>query len=144
MLNLRDGLLTATVALPNGAAATTGASIDLGLGSKGETAWTGEFEIAAPALTTGQLPDTDTMTYDVIVSAAANLGTPTNVYPGILVQTGVGGTGAAAATIRFRLPFSPPATGSAVPATQRYLGLRSTNSGAGNASSKSATLDPVF
>jgi hypothetical protein len=142
MLNLKDALLTQSGNLPNGAAATLTTGLNLQLGTHGETDWHGEFEIDAPALSTTELANASTMTYDVVVSANANLSSPTLLYGSVLVQTGAGGTGAAAGTARFRTPLSIPLTSGG--AAQPYIGIRATNSSTGNPSAKTFSLTPVF
>jgi hypothetical protein len=128
----RDALLRRAVALPNGAATATCASLDLGpvtiIGLRDTSR---DYELVAPTLTTAQLPDTKTMTYDVIVSANSDLSGPTVYIAGAIKQTGTGGAGAAGQTFYFGLPSNTP----------RYVGFRATNSGAGDASGAIATLD---
>lgn len=144
MLGLQDALLNQTGALPAAASSSTNTgSIDLELATlHGETEWTRvEFEIDAPALNVTQLPNGDVVTYDVIVSASSNLGTPTAVYAAILTQTGAGGAGAAAATRKFKLPgnLNDYLSGA------RYLGIRAnTGSGTGNCSAASVGLAVNF
>lgn len=130
--NVRDAQLEVSRALPNGAGnATSAASIDTGVRSAAGRLIAGcELEIDAPALTTGELPNAATMTYDVVASDNADLSSPTIVASGWLVQTGAGGVGAAAAKKRWRPPTD----------SKRYYGLKATNSGAGNASGKTAYL----
>jgi hypothetical protein len=134
---LQDANLIATGALPNGAAAILSSSIDMGNSTFADVEFRGEFVLTAPALTVGQLANAATMTYDIIMAsnAALTAGVQT-IYPGVLVQTGAGGAGAAGNTFRFKLPEEPGGAG----ATLRYIGFRATNSGAGNASPVSGTL----
>lgn len=131
---LADNELTETRALPNGAAAVTGAAIDLGTSVNGDFVANCEAKISAPALVLGDLANGDTMVYDLITSASSNLGTPTTLVAGAITQTGAGGAGAAAATWNGKLPND----------VLRYVGLRATNSGAGDASDKNATLQLLF
>lgn len=131
---VRDGALKVTRALPNGAAAVTSTSIDLGHGTTGSHVTDTEFLIESPALTTAQLPDTKKITYDVVTSVNADLSSPTVVAAAVLVQTGAEGAGAAAAEQRFRLPSD----------CKRYVGIKATNDGTGNASGVSATLSMLF
>jgi len=125
-----DASLQETGALPDGAASTNSGSIDLGHNATGSFLAKCEFKVDAPALATADLPDTETMTYDVITSDSDDLSTPTVVIDNLITQTGAGGAGAAAAEARFRLPAN----------VQRFVGIRATNSGAGDASDKSMTL----
>lgn len=129
-----DNELTETRALPNGAAAVTGAAIDVGNSANGDFKADCEAKISAPALVVGDLANTETMVYDLITSDASDLGTPTTLVAGAITQTGAGGAGAAAATWQGKLPND----------VLRYIGIRATNSGAGDASDKIATLQLVF
>lgn len=136
--NLQDASLTLTRALPSAASTTvtSATSIDTGVTSSvaiqpGQM----EFILTAPALNTTQLPDTRTVTYNIIVSAAANLGTPTTLLAAAIVQTGAGGAGAAAASTRFRIPSALPGSAS------RYIGFTAvTGASTGDCSAASATL----
>lgn len=132
--SVRDVNLISTVTLPVGAATTVGSAIDLGLSTRGQYLAQAELLIEAPALTTGQLPDTKTITYDVIQSVNSDLSSPTVLVAGILVQTGAGGAGAAAATARFR-----PATNVA-----QYIGIRATGVATVAASGSKTTGSLVF
>lgn len=133
--HLADALLQASIALPNGAATVVSPAIDLQVldGSSEFQAQT-ELRVAVPALTVTQLPNTQTMTYDVIESANADLSSPVVVAAGVFVQTGSGGAGAVVGSFRYR-----PASNAS-----RYLGYRATNSGSGNCSSVSAVGNLVF
>jgi hypothetical protein len=131
---LVDQQLIVSLALPNGAAVVTSTAIDLTNSAKGDFVGLVQFTIAAPALATGVLADGAHMTYDVYHAASADLSDGVALYPGVLVQTGAGGAGAAAATFEFRVPTN----------VKRYVYFKATNSGAGNASALSATLTPKF
>jgi hypothetical protein len=63
--------------------------------------------VDAPALTTGQLPDGETLTYAIVQSQSQNLSSPTSTTV-IGVQTGAGGVGAAAAVFAGRLASAGP------------------------------------
>jgi len=63
-----------------------------------------ELEISAPALNTTQLPNADTCTYSVEHDDAVGFGTVAILADKVLVQTGAGGAGAAAAIAKFKLP----------------------------------------
>jgi hypothetical protein len=132
--NLKDANLTVTRALPNGAAAVTSASIDLGHTTNGEVPGDVEFLITAPAMATALMGDGKTMIYAVVSSANADLSSPTVVYDRVLVQTGAGGAGCAAGSARFRLPSN----------AQRYVGVRATGSATGDATGSSFTLEALF
>jgi hypothetical protein len=93
-----------------------------------------ELLIQAPALTTGQLADAATMKYSVQHAASADFSDATLLAGDVLVQTGAGGAGAAAAEVRVGLPGD----------VKRYVRVRAINSAAGNASTKSLTESLVF
>lgn len=115
MLGLKDALLKNTRALP-GAASTTvdGAAIDLSHGDKGDFVAQAELKISAPAVTTTIAPDTRTLTYSAIHSDNADLSAPAIIHQSVIVQTGAGGTGAAAAEAVVRLPVD----------VKRFVGVR--------------------
>lgn len=133
-MEVRDAKLKRTKALPNGAAATTTDAIDLGHGSGGDLHANVEFIINAPALGTTPMPNAKTMTYAVVESDASDLSNPVVLYDSVLVQTGAGGVGAAAASKRFKLPTT----------VKRYVGVRATGSGAGDASASSFNVEALF
>jgi len=137
--NLSDASLSVSGALPNGATSST-IVFDTANSNRADQPGRMEYEIQAPALTTGQLADAATMTYAVLMSANADGSSPTLIYDKVLVQTGAGGAGAGANTARFRLPYQPGGAN----ANLRYLVIRATNSGAGNASPVNMTLQPYF
>ncbi|MFO1046033.1 MAG: hypothetical protein U0941_30005 [Planctomycetaceae bacterium] len=133
--SVKDALLVSTIAaLPVGAATVVGTAVDMRVTSRGQILATGEFLIEAPALAVGALPDTKTITYDIIHSDNADLSSPVVVCAGALVQTGAGGVGAAAATRRFR-----PATDA-----KRYHGLRATGVATVSAAAAAATMSWVM
>lgn len=133
--NMRDANLKLSLTLPSGAVtATVAAGLDIGpVTSQGNFGpeIDGEFLLEAPALTTTQLPNAATLIYDVIESAAPNMGTPTVLQANVLTQTGAGGVGCAAATMR----FAPPTN-----AAKRYYGFRATGVTATLAATASATM----
>lgn len=133
---LADAQLTKTKALPAAATSITTDAIDLEAQVGSNTAFLAscELKVTAPVLTTGELPDAQTMTYLIEMDNDAAFGSPTTLHPTIIVQTGAGGAGAAAATKRFRLPSD----------VERYVRLKATKSGAGSAATKSATLSLLF
>ena len=120
--NVKDGSLTVSVALPAAAGAVATPSIDLGAPSQGAMACDFvapcELVIDAPAMSTTQLPNTATMTYAVQTSDDDQ--SWTTVDPAVLVQTGAGGTGAAAAEVRYRFPTN----------VKRYVQVLATGSAA--------------
>ena len=132
-LGLQDAQLNTALALPNGAATVTSASIDVGNGAHGDFLAQVQFTLTAPAVNTTQLPDTQTLTYDIYHSPNADQSGSTKLIGGLIVQTGAGGAGSAGASADFRVP-----TG-----IGRYLFYKITKSGSGNASGVSATLNPA-
>ena len=131
-MRLADAQFEVTKALPNGAAAVNSDSMDLEVSSDGLHLANCELEITAPALDTADLPDTKTMTYKVEESDDDS--SFNTVADSVLVQTGASGAGAAAATVRVRLPSD----------VKRYVRVTATNSGTGDASDKSLTAKLLF
>lgn len=134
MRQIKDELLKVTKALPNGAAAVTSDSIDTGKSSRGDHLAPCELLLSAPALTTTQQPDAKTLTYDILGSDNADLSAPSVTVAGVIVQTGAGGAGAAAAEYRYALPSNGP----------RYWGFKATGSASGNSSTASGTIQMVM
>jgi len=131
---VKDTGLKVTKALPNGATNVTSDAIDLGHGSRGDYLAGAELLISAPALVVGDLADAATMKYDIIHSDNSDLSSPTTLITAAITQTGAAGAGAAAATYTWR----PNAD------VKRYIGVKATNSGAGDASDKSMTLEMLL
>lgn len=131
---LVDAALVQSIALPNGAASVTSAAIDFMNSANGDLKADVELLISAPLLVVGDLANADTMTYDIVHSVNADLSSPATLLDNVITQTGAGGVGAAAATATVRLPHD----------VRRYVGVKATNSGAGDASDKSVTLTPRF
>lgn len=135
--NLRDAALKLTRILPSAASTTvTSTSIDTGASTADASQGSGvEYLLTAPALTTTMAPDTRTMTFNIIVSANADLSAPTTKIAGAIVQTGAGGVGAALATYRFRAASDWP----------RYVGYTIVSGvSITDSSTLSATLEPLF
>ncbi|CAB4152718.1 hypothetical protein UFOVP612_21 [uncultured Caudovirales phage] len=110
--NLQDKNFVSTVTLL--AAGANTASFDLEQVEGGDITNV-VFELAGPALTTAQLADTKVVTYKLEDSADGS--SFATVDPLIqTTQTGAGGAGAAAKTIRFRLPAN----------TRRYVRIAQT------------------
>ena len=126
-----DGDLTRTRALPSGASAVTTAALDLGEGPNGAFTADCELVISAPAVTTAMLADAATIRYDIVTSDTTDLTTsPVVIAQSVLLQTGAGGAGAAAAERRYRFPTD----------VRRYVGVRATKSATGDASTVSMTI----
>lgn len=100
----QDANLIETKALPAaGSTTANGGSIDLETTPAQDARLAGcELEIGSPALGATPLPNGETVTYKVEDSADDT--TFTTVADSVLVVTGAGGVGCAAATERFRLP----------------------------------------
>ena len=131
---VKDEALKVTKALPNGAATVYSDGLDLGHGSRGDFLAAADFKVSAPALTTAQLPDTKTIVYSIQHDDDAAFGTAADLYPGVIVQTGADGAGAAAATFTARLPVD----------VKRYVRVKAVNSGAGDASGASLTFEALL
>ena len=128
---VQDAELTETKALHN----TAGADIctEFDVNPSGELLAQCELEITAPILTAGELPNGETVIYDIVAGAAAS---PTTVIAAaVLTQTGAAGAGAAASTKRFRLATD----------VARYVAVKATvSAGGGNCSGKSFTSKLLF
>lgn len=133
-LQQKDALLTRTKALPNGANTIVTDPIELGHSPSGVFLANGEVEIQAPVLTTGELADGQTLTYNVQQSVDAAFTSPITLYSSVLVQTGAGGAGAAAVKTRFRVPTD----------VKRFIRVQVVKAGASNASTKSVTVELLF
>ena len=131
----RDATYIETKALSNGAGAVNSSGFDLGaLNARGERPENVEGYISAPALTTTQLPDTETMTYKVQHAASSDYSDAVTLADAVLVQTGAGGAGAAAATARYRIPSD----------CSRYVRIVATKTGTGDCSGLSLTHELKF
>jgi hypothetical protein len=122
--------ITSTANLPNGATTVTGAPQDLTsfamfLGDSGQ------ITITAPALTTAELPDGQTMTYSIEGYKDSSFHDPVPLLPAAVVQTGAGGAGAAGQSVTLSIPRK----------LLRWLRVSIVNSGAGNPSAKTVSLD---
>jgi hypothetical protein len=129
--NLRDVNLKKTAALPNGAATTqtNGLQIHSGAFNTEFSAKHVELILEAPAVTVTELADTQTITYTI--EGSNDDATYVQVTgPAQLIQTGAGGVGAVAATLRYRPPTN---------AFKFYRG-KAVKAGASNASTSSMAL----
>jgi hypothetical protein len=127
-----DALLKVSIALPNGAASVVSPAIDLGSGPNGDLVSGVELQLNMPILTVSELPNGQTMTYNVQDSVDSAFTSPRTLFS--FVQTGAGGAGAAAGTNRRGLASD----------TRRFVRVQAVNSGAGNASGKSTVLAAKF
>ena len=132
-----DSSVKKTKALPDaGGGSVTSDLIDLGLGAFGDHLGDCELLITAPALDATQLPDSETMTFDVVHGASSVPGSASTLYGSVLTQTGDDSLpGSAADTVRVRLPVD----------VARYVGVKATSSsGGGDASGDDLTSQLVF
>jgi hypothetical protein len=133
----RDALLSKTHILPAGASLTTTTdSLDLGLSKQaGSLDLKAQLLVEADALTTTQLPDDKTVTYDIYHDDDSTFATETIFAGAVVKQTGAGGAGAAAADGSVGL-------GSNV---KRYVRAKATTSAAaGDCHAASFKLSVVF
>jgi len=128
---LKDKAVKVTTALPNGAAAVNGTAIDTGCGANGDQLADVEFLLSAPALTVTEQPDDKNMTYDI--EHSVDNSTFTKLLENVIVQTGAGGAGAAAATSQFRLPAD----------ANRYIRANATGDATGDSTTADMTLELV-
>jgi hypothetical protein len=126
--NIADACLTEEIALPAAPGVVQSAGVDMGSGPHVAGA---ELRVQAPELDATELPDTETVTYDleestdnIVFTALATVGT----------QTGAAGAGAAAADFR----FAPVSTG-----PQFYRVVATSSAGAGDQSAKTAAVQVV-
>ena len=126
-LEIRDTLLKETKALPATATHAETDGIDLGAGDHHANV---ELLLSAPALTNAQLGSGHTMTYKIQTDDDSAFGSPTDLIPSCIVQTGAG-AGAAADTYRFRMPSDG----------ERYVRAMATASAADDASAAEMTLE---
>ena len=132
-VNLKDKKLRATGVGPIDATTTYTSAIDLGHNNTTDDFVAPvEFLLTAPALTTSQLADTKTVTYSIVTDNDSAFGSLLALLPSVIVQTGAGGAGAAAAEYRFRAPAN----------VERYLKGRAVGvASGGNASAATFTLE---
>jgi hypothetical protein len=110
--NQQDQNYVSTVTLLAAGATTAAFDLEQAVGGDVERV---VFELAGPALTTAQLTDAKVVTYALQDSADGSSWAA--VDPAIsTTQTGAGGAGAAAKTVRFRLPAN----------TRRYVRIAQT------------------
>jgi len=134
--NVKDASLSESKALgtADGTVQTTG--FDLGaLSARGARLEDCELEISAPVLTTTELPDADTCTYSVESDDNSSFSSAKIVADKVLVQTGAGAAGAAAAKARFRLPSD----------CEQYVRVKAVLAGGtGDCSGKSMVVSVLF
>lgn len=131
---LKDAELSVTDNMPGATASADLGDFDIGNSERGDFVAGCEILVESPALTTAELPNTETITVDVTASGDAAFATERVIANDVPLQLGAGGAGAAAGKARVRLPTDCP----------RYVRVALTNSGAGNPSAKEATASLVF
>lgn len=120
-----------SVALPNGAATTRTSGHDLSASPRSVFMAPAELVVAVPALTAGELPAGNTITFHIEHAAQANFADSVE-----LARVGqVDGSAAGAAAVVFR--YKPPTH------IRRYVRLACTKTGTSDASTKAAQLDIV-
>jgi hypothetical protein len=125
---MRDASASVTRSLPNGAANVSSTPIDLMAGANSDFVAPVELIITAPAVNATQLPDTQTLTYELEHSADNSSWSP--LARQVIIQTGAGGAGAAGSAKRFKPPTD----------VFRYVRLKATKSGTGDASGAEAVM----
>lgn len=133
---VKDATLIQTAALPNGATTTVITGFDLGHDPTKIGRLLAEMEILieSPALTVGELPNGETITFSVETDDNSGFSSALKIYDALFVQTGAGGVGDVAKSARFRLPST----------VERFVRVKATKTGAGNASTKSMTVSQLF
>lgn len=133
---VKDAQLIQTKALSNGAGSTVTDGWDLGHNAAllGRNLADFELLIEAPALTTTELPDTETYKYSIETDDNAAFGSAKVLHTDVMQQLGAGGAGAAAKSERVRLPSN----------CERYVRVRGTKTGTGNPSAKVFTVSLMF
>lgn len=132
---VKDATFIETKALSNGAGSVSSTGFNLGaLTGRGHRPENLEMEIQAPALTTTQLPDSETMTYKVETDDNSGFTSAKTLYDKVIVQTGAGGTGAAAATARYKIPSD----------CEQYIRVTATKTGTGDCTGVSLTHQILF
>ena len=134
---MRDAGLQASISLPVGATPVVSNALDIGpVSSFGSYAPSinGEFLLEAPALTVAQLPNGESVAYDVVTSVNPDLSSPVIVSGSAVVQLGAGGVGAVGNSVRVR-PTSD---------VLRYFGFQARGTSGVAASGVKATLTYII
>jgi hypothetical protein len=135
LANLRDYKVSpAALALPAAAAASvTTAAIDRGGNGDLVHPERIDLEIKLPAQSATILPNGETL--KINIEHSADDSTYATLQSDVLVQTGAGGAGAAAASVRYRCPDN----------TRRYVRAKATlSASATDASANKLLVTPVF
>ncbi|MFV0446644.1 MAG: hypothetical protein ACK5Q5_23990 [Planctomycetaceae bacterium] len=127
-----DASLRRTCGLPALAGTTYSNPVDLQLSPRGLLV-PFRVELSVPALTVEELADGETMTYELEFSQSVFF-TAAESFAKVIVQEGGAGGGAPEHVHSFELKAMP----------YRWMRLKVTNSGAGDASAKTVALLPIF
>ena len=134
--NIKDASFVKTKALGTSDGTVVTVGMDLGaLSARGARLENCELLIEAPVLDATQLPNGDTNTYSIETDDDVAFGSAKIVANGVIIQTGAGGVGAAAATARFKIPSD----------CERYIRVKSILAGTtGDCSASSMTASLLF
>lgn len=131
---VKDASLIVTKALGDGATSVTSDGIQVKGATGPDFLAPCELYLEAPALTTTMLPDGETMTYIVQHDDDSAFGSVETLLDNVIVQTGAGSAGDAAATKRVKLPTD----------TKKYIRIKATKTGTGDCTSLSLTASLLF
>ncbi len=132
---LKDAALVVETDLTTTDAVATSDGIDLKHGARGMVDGDLEVLISAPALSEPELANSATLKYTIYHDANPGFDDDEKVLlPDVIVQTGGGGVGAAAATKQFRLPAD----------CKRYIRVKTASSESKDKSAKSFKFQLVF
>lgn len=130
---VKDAALRQTKALSNGAGTVYSTAIDLGaLSYLGSRLAPMTAKVTAPALTTTQLPNAETVKYTV--EHSDDNSSFVTLYADVITQTGAGGAGAATASAKQVIP----------PDAKRYLRIKAVKTGTGDCTGVSLTHELLF
>lgn len=108
---IKDAFLLRTAALPATDSSTATDGIDLELGGSSEFTAQHECLLSVPDLTGAELPDEETMTYNIEHADESDFSDAEVLFEGIIVQTGENDgemepadTGAPGSSVRVKLP----------------------------------------
>lgn len=129
----RDAELMIEDSLPGAGASVAFGVFDLGNSRRGDFVARCELMVEWPAMTTLELPDTESLTWVVEHGDAADVSDAAAIATGTLA-TGADGAGSPPGKHRLHLPLN----------VKRFVRVTLTNSGAGDPSAKTATVAIVF
>lgn len=130
-----DSAVYQTIALPNGAVASSGTMLDIGNGPFGDFVANTVLSIAIPALGGTPLPSGRVISVDIQHAASGSYSDERTLVSNVLSVSGLhDGTGAAAANVAYTLPT----------AVERYVRVVTKGSAVGNSSGSNATVRFLF